>query len=202
MNRVALDWITMGLSYTEFKIKNTRVLVGSRPDCFGLGIDEFKSIDAWLSVSDRYVNYPNNVTHRWFPWEESLLPPYYVVIPCLITLQKWIQKDNLNKIYIHCCAGTHRAPEILGAYLKVFHTDEEAKKICEEATVSERRGEHYKAKPLYYIDYDLSKSDNLKKVLDYMKHKYDYNRSRDHTSIEMILKELDIKANDTPLSLS
>jgi len=62
----------------------------------------------------------------WFPWAENKYPTEEVIFGSLMTLRHWVENlkrdefGNIPTIYIHCAAGTHRSPTILGFYLKAF----------------------------------------------------------------------------------
>lgn len=123
------------LRYSAYKVDQTEVIIAGRPDSIDnrhLDKTFIESVDAWLSVTDRFIEYP--VTrYQWFPWQENGPPQNEVLYGSLKTLHYWIDKLKLKRIYIHCDAGTHRSPSVFGAYLCTYHA-KLAQQICEAGT--------------------------------------------------------------------
>lgn len=121
-------------NYVSFKIKDTEVLIGPRLDNRGCCPIFFKSIKGFLVVTESYIEYPLEANVRWFPWLEGIkLFPEEVLYGSLKTLDTWINKLKLPRIYIHCDLGSHRAPSVLGAFLHGFFTQEERDLIVNQA---------------------------------------------------------------------
>jgi len=134
-----------------YKISDdVEVIVGGRPDYDGAGctFETFKSIDGWMSVSDRFT--PNLGYHVWIPWNESRSLPEEVLFGAVLTLRHWVTELGFKRIYLHCDAGTHRSVTIFGAYLKAFYSKYDAyKTIIKSATPCNR---NTWSDPIEYID--------------------------------------------------
>ena len=78
-------------------------------------------LDAALSLTDRLVK-TNSIYNysAWFPWIEGKYPTEEVVFGSLMTLRHWVIDLRLETIYIHCDAGTHRSPTMMGFYLNAL----------------------------------------------------------------------------------
>lgn len=176
-------------SHASYTVMNTEVMVGSRPDCFGFKGENSDKISAFLSVSDRYVDYPANYRTAWYPWNEGLEAPYNVLFSSLITLRQWVIKEQLPKIYIHCCAGTHRAPTIFGAFLWTFFR-EKRREITEAYTNVQRQ---YWSDPNHYLDDHLRVNPQDESFFDYMGAKFDFSSDRDYEPMESVLKKLGLE---------
>lgn len=146
------------IKYVSFKIKDTEVIIGPRLISKGTDPAFFKSIDGFLVVTETYIEYPPNANVRWFPWLEGTKEfPEEVLFGGLKTLNNWINELKLNKIYIHCDLGSHRAPSILGAFLKAYFTDQESNEIINNADISHAQNYYWKFDqlmnhPLKYIE--------------------------------------------------
>lgn len=103
-----------------YKIGSTEIFIGNRPD-LGTNISFFNSIDGWINVSDRIVCYPKNSLSQWSPWNEDGSPQYETIWSILKTLNYWISDLKLQRIYMSCDAGTHRAVSMFGFYLIAYH---------------------------------------------------------------------------------
>jgi len=146
------------IKYVSFKIKDTEVLIGPRLISKGTDPSFFQSIQGFLVVTESYIEYPPTANVRWFPWLEGTKEfPEEVLFGGLKTLNNWINELKLNKIYIHCDLGSHRAPSILGAFLKAYFTDQESNKIINNADISHAQNYYWKFDqlmnhPLKYIE--------------------------------------------------
>lgn len=176
-------------SHASYKVMDTEVLVGSRPDCYGFKGENSDKIGGFLSVSDRYVDYPINYNTAWYPWNEGIEAPYSVLFPSLITLHRWIIDEKLDRVYIHCCAGTHRAPTIFGAFLWTFFNKEKEEIANGYKNVVRQQW----SDPNYYFDDHLRVNPQDKAFFEYMGNKYDFSKDRDHQSMESVLKEIGIE---------
>jgi hypothetical protein len=161
------------LGYVSFFINNTEVIIGRRLDRSGCNPDFFKSIDGFISITESYIEYPNFVNFRWFPWKEGIdIFPDYVLFAGLKTLQQWIFVDQLNRIYLHCDLGSHRAPSLFGAFLKAFFTDEEAKNIVNNFKRTNNDESRYfvngelRNNPLEYIERKFEQVPSLKYLIE------------------------------------
>lgn len=113
------------LDYHAYYINNTEVIIGKRMLSIGCDPDFFKTINGWLTVTDTYVEYPPQTNHYWFPWkEQSENFPDTVLFGSLKILNYWINELKLPRIYIHCDAGTHRAPSVFGAFLFAYYKEQ------------------------------------------------------------------------------
>ena len=119
----------MMTNYVIYKTKETdrevTFLVGPRLDTLpqakeNLIKENNLDIEAFLSVTDRMVRTNSSKRNAWFPWIEGKNPSEEVVFGSLMTLRHWVCDLNLKTIYIHCDAGTHRSPTIMGFYLYAF----------------------------------------------------------------------------------
>lgn len=146
------------INYVSFKIKDSEVLIGPRMITYGTDPTFFKSIDGFLVVTETYIEYPPESNVRWFPWLEGTKEfPEEVLFGGLKTLNNWINELSLKKIYIHCDLGSHRAPSILGAFLKAYFTDDDAQSIIQNADISHATTYYWKFdqlmnNPLKYIE--------------------------------------------------
>lgn len=137
--------------YAIYKVLNTEVIVAGRPDYHGLNKDFCKSIDGWISVTDRFLTYPVG-RHFWFPWIESGPPKPEVLYGVLKTLNYWIDDLGLARIYLHCDAGTHRSPTVFGAYLDIYH-DDIAKSVADTVKLVNKTPETHSCALLYWQSY-------------------------------------------------
>lgn len=113
------------LHYIEYKVKNTTVMVGVRPNCYGVDTKTYDSIDAFMNVSDRFVRHRKDKLNVFNPWNESGGKPTIELIwATLKTLHYWIDDLELDRIYIHCDGGTHRAVSTFGFYLLAYHEED------------------------------------------------------------------------------
>lgn len=110
--------------YSEYKLtfkaephREVTILVGPRPDAHGCTKEFYDSIEGWISVTARFIEYPPGAEMRWFPWPENKHCPPEVFFSVSKQLLHWLSAGK-SRIYIHCDAGTHRAPTVLGAFLK------------------------------------------------------------------------------------
>lgn len=114
---------TQGLHYAEYPVNHkTKVLVGVRPDAYGTTYDFYKSIDAWINVSDRFVRHEKGTQNMFAPWNEGGQPQIETIFSVLKTLDHLINEQNAEKIYISCDGGTHRAVSMFGFYLLAYET--------------------------------------------------------------------------------
>lgn len=121
------DWWTrsvQGLHYAEYKVnEKTRVLVGVRPDCYGTTPEFYKSIDAWINVSDRFVRHQKGIQNMFAPWNEGGQPQIETIFTVLKTLDHLINEQQVETIYIQCDGGTHRAVSMFGFYLMAYEKE-------------------------------------------------------------------------------
>lgn len=117
--------ITNHIDYHCYKINETNVFIGKRPD-LGFNSDFYNSIDGFISVTESYYQFPLNKPQQWFPWKETMENfPDTVLFGTLKVLNYWINVLKLKNIYLHCDAGTHRAPSVLGAFLDTYYREEQ-----------------------------------------------------------------------------
>lgn len=127
------------------------IIIGSRPDHRGCSKEFYDSIDGWISVTNKHVIHPPG-RYQWFPWDEGKdcnLETFYGVVK---TLYHWIRYDKLTRFYVHCDAGTHRAPTVFGAFLLAYYTKEEREEIVKNV---ELVGREHLSNPLEYIEAHL-----------------------------------------------
>lgn len=118
------------VSYNLYKIGETEILVGSRPDRCIFDYQLSSSIDAILSVTESHIPHMYQSKHQWSPWNEDGKPTPECIFCAVKTLAEWIITLKLKRIYIHCDAGTHRAPTIFGLFLLSYFPDS-AREICD-----------------------------------------------------------------------
>lgn len=119
---------TYFVKYTVFEKsgKETTFVVGPRLDMYIQEKHERLEkygikIEGALSVTDRLVKTNDEFPRwAWFPWIEGKYPTEEVVFGSLNILRHWVENLNLKTIYIHCAAGSHRSPTIMGFYLVAF----------------------------------------------------------------------------------
>lgn len=182
-NREKKEYGDKQVSYAEYKVNKTRVMVGSRPDCFGWDFQHSDKVSAFLSVTDRLIDYPLNYTVRWFPWDETYDLNCKILFPSLVTLHRWIIDHEVESVYIHCDAGTHRAPTTFGMFLLTYFPDE-AGKIVEGHKLIRR---NVLSDPIEYAKRYLEENENLQKFVDYMK-TYDFSKDANHDFLDNILE--------------
>ena len=112
------------LHYAQYKVNNTLILIGARPDYSGTTYTEYKSIEGWINVSDRFVKHEKGTSTLFAPWNEAGQPSIEAIFSVLKTLDYWINELKLKKIYMHCDGGTHRAVSLFGFYLLAYHKEE------------------------------------------------------------------------------
>lgn len=148
------------LRYSEYRVGTTIVYVGNRPNSRGTTKDFFDSIDGWINLSDRFIPLPKGVSTLWSPWNEAGDPSPETVFATIKTLNYWINNLKFKKIYIHCDAGTHRAPSIFGLYLLTYES--EYQKIAESHV---EYNKEYWSNPLEYANAKIARIGYLKDLL-------------------------------------
>ena len=164
-----------GLHYAEYKVNQSIIQVGGRPNCYGTTKEVYDSINGFINVSDRYVRHDKNKANIFIPWNEGGQPTVEAKWACLKTLHYWINEDKLEKIYIHCDGGTHRAVTMFGFYLIAYHKDQ-ADDIQKKYTL---KGRNTWSSPLEYAHSYIRENkvillqkflDNIKKSEDSYSH--------------------------------
>lgn len=148
------NWWTKGHKdyYDIYKVGDTEVIIAGRPDMKGVGTEFFQSVDAWMNLSDRFIEYPA-VRYAWFPWvEDGRAPPKELLYGALKTLHYWIDQLKLKRIYVHCDAGTHRSPSTFGAYLHAYHGDTRDEIAKGVKLINKPRG-YYSCPNVYWNSY-------------------------------------------------
>jgi protein-tyrosine phosphatase len=163
-----LDWWNNsvdGLDYAEYKIRDTYVMIGLRPNCYGTTPEVYHSINAWINVSDRFVRHEKDVTNTFIPWVEAGTPQLETIWAVLRTLNYWINEQKLNRIYFSCDGGTHRAVTLFGLYLLAYES-KDAELINSEYQLKGNR--HDWSNPLQYASGYIqeNKVPGLKKIVD------------------------------------
>jgi hypothetical protein len=137
------------LFYSSYQVLKTEVIVGCRPELVD-GELPVKA-DAWISVTEKFLPelFGKAPIQLWFPWVERVGSkiPHECMWGVLKTLNYLVDQQQVGRVYLHCDAGTHRAPTLFGAYLLAFHKDE-AQAIVDAVQLVER---DQKSDPLYYI---------------------------------------------------
>ena len=150
-DRKWFDQIDQSLTWAQYQVEDTQVIVGNRPD-IGTTKLFYESIDGWINVSDRQVRHPAQTLNVWNPWNEGGQPPIEVIFAVLKTLDYWIHDLRLPRIYIHCDGGTHRAVTLFGFYLLAYQK-EKAQQINETKLLIGRIPEHWSNPIEYAKDY-------------------------------------------------
>jgi len=176
------------VSYIEYKVLDTKVMVGSRPDCAGISKEFGDSVGAWLNVDDRFIDYPPNYKVQWSFWNEDYEATYSVLYTSLITLHRWIIDERLNSVYIHCAAGTHRAPTIFGAFLHTYFPLEK-EGIVEKHTKVRREN---LSNPVEYFNIHLEKNPTDIKFVEMMR-EFPFSEDRNFRFIDEQMKKYGIK---------
>lgn len=112
---------TENLSYAQYQVGSTQVLVGNRPNYAGTTKEFYDSVDGWINVSDRFVRHNQGKLNMFIPWNEAGKPSYEAIFSVLKTLHYWIDEQKVSRVYIHCDGGTHRAVSMFGFYLLAYH---------------------------------------------------------------------------------
>jgi hypothetical protein len=139
-------------SYAVYKAGEMTYMVGSRANAYNWPRDLFNTIDGWISVTDTPQWFKEKTDFMWFPWDEGKACPPEVLYSVIHTLTMWQKFRNMKTFYIHCDAGTHRAPTVFGAWLLGRYGRDEAEKIVKGHTLVYR--EHL-SDPVKYIGYHL-----------------------------------------------
>ena len=128
----------MGIvNYNLYKIGSTEILVGSRPDRVEMTPEFESSIDGWLSITESHVLHKSPGLRQWCPWNENGKPTPECLFSSIKTLYEWVEYAKFKRIYVHCDAGTHRAPTIFGMFLMAYYPDQ-AEEICSNFIPVER----------------------------------------------------------------
>lgn len=141
-----------GPSYALYRADEMTYMVGSRANAYPWPRELFNSIDGWISVTDTPQWFREKTDFMWFPWDEGKACPPEVFYSVIHTLTMWQKFRKMKTFYIHCDAGTHRAPTVFGAYLLGRYGIKEALKIVNEATLVNRE---WLANPIEYIQSHL-----------------------------------------------
>ena len=185
-NDIEQDKVT---SYAEFKInEDTTIIVGSRPDSSGVHENFAKSIDAWLNVTDRYVDYPHEFKVRWQPWYEKEPLSLLHIYSTLNTLYQWVFVQKFKRIYIHCDAGTHRAPTTLGAFLYTFFPKTYKDIVATHKLVNR----NHLSDPVRYFKTYIVENNNIEPFVKAMR-KFAFEKEQDYWSYEQILNAMTAK---------
>jgi hypothetical protein len=137
------------LGYATYKVGDITYHVGSRPNAHKITREFFNSIDGWINVTDTQCWFNEKVNSMWFPWDEGKHCPPEVFYAVIRTLYVWTEQKHLKTIYIHCDAGTHRAPTVFGAWLLARYGRKDALKIVSQAALTKRE---CLSNPIEYID--------------------------------------------------
>jgi hypothetical protein len=113
---------TTTLHYVEYTIDNVKVMIGCIPSAYYIEKGLFRTIDAWLNVSERFIRNPCPNQH-WSPWDIGGTPPLETIYSSLRMLNYWITERQFKRIYIHCIHGANRSPAIFGFFLLAYYPD-------------------------------------------------------------------------------
>lgn len=163
-------WFDSGeqkLTWAAYMIGDTEIIIGNRPD-IGTTNSFYKSVDAWINVSDRFVKHDHKILNTFIPWNEGGKPTYEAVYSFLMTLHYWITELKLKKIYISCDGGTNRAPSLFGIYLHVFFPND-FKRII-DAHIMFGREERIWSSPEVYSKKYISEKGNERDISYFLKH--------------------------------
>lgn len=108
------------IHYIEYTVDDVIVMVGCIPSQYYVEKEFFKSIDAWLNVSERFIRNPCPNQH-WSPWDISSTPPLETIYSSLRMLNFWVTEKRFKRIYIHCIHGANRSPSIFGFFLLAYY---------------------------------------------------------------------------------
>lgn len=112
------------LDYVQYQVDKLTIYVGPRLNVRGCSTDFYNKIDCFISITDRFVNHRLNKLNYWFPWVESNNIPYEVIFGTLQVFNYLKNQDKELNVYLHCDAGTHRAPTVLGCFLYAYYLDQ------------------------------------------------------------------------------
>lgn len=140
------------LSYAKYKAGEMTYMVGSRVNAYCISREFFNSVDGWISVTDTPQWFPEKTDFMWFPWDEGKACSPEIFYSVIHTLTMWQKFRKMKTFYIHCDAGTHRAPTVFGAWLLGRYGRKEAAEIVAGHELVRR--EHL-SDPLAYIGYHL-----------------------------------------------
>lgn len=128
------NWKIKETDYHSYKIMDTTIYIGPRPDA---GFSEllYDKIDFFISLTESWVEYSNEKPYLWFPWKETTtIFPDTVFFGILKTLNHLIHTLKIKNIYMHCDGGTHRAPSALGAFLYFYYYDKKEEIVSKVET--------------------------------------------------------------------
>lgn len=138
----------------KYKVGESEIFVRNRlkSDHIGnLQLETEEPADAYISVTDTFVDAPPGKLLMWMPWNESRKPSpelYYAVNRALL---QWTHYQKIKKIQVFCDAGTHRSVTVFGAFLRTYYTPKEAQAIVDARVSVNVRNCPY-GEPLEYID--------------------------------------------------
>lgn len=146
----------------SYKVWDSEVIVRNRPHKLIIGEKDFKDedrADAYLSVTDTWVDLPNDRPFVWLPWNEGrdLTPDHiYGVNRSLLF---WTYYKKLKSIQFFCDGGTHRSVSLFGSFLITYFNREEREEIVKNRVATNELTEHFEdqSNPLEYIEGYLEK---------------------------------------------
>lgn len=120
-----LEKLTCNMRFATYQVGFLEILVGNQPYKTQHGAKSFTghtcrreffdSINAWISVNDTITHFPLQTSYFWMPWWEPEPPPE-MLVKSFIALMNQLQ-ERVGRIYLHCQAGQHRSPTMLGLWL-------------------------------------------------------------------------------------
>jgi hypothetical protein len=93
-----------------------QILVAGQPDWepHAVSSQEF-SPEIFINLSERFN--PQPAEWHWCPWlENGMIPAVESIFAALTILHHAVSQGK--RIYLHCDAGTHRSPSLLGFYIQ------------------------------------------------------------------------------------
>jgi len=130
-------WYDMPQTFVDYftiNFKNLKIMIGSRPDLIGVTINFAKSIDMWISVSDRmgnrYTIPPWTPSMFWYPLPEGPwgYAPFFWIKKLL---DRELSKEKSTSIYVHCDHGLQRSPLIVYHWLLSHLSEKDTQELFE-----------------------------------------------------------------------
>lgn len=185
------------LHYFKLEFINLDIYIGGRPDHGGTTKSFAKSIDTWISLTDRlsdeYTVPPWGPQMYWYPLIESRRIAdwgWKVFFWFVKLMDRELSHNEKRRLYIHCDGGTHRSPTMVYMWMKLHTTRMAALKIFSDRVIVPDNAYHRRnfPKPEDYLtshekDGTIYPEDLRKRLHQKMKDKPEYH-------LESLLNEL------------